>query len=466
MRIKQLSFNSLILIVCLTVGSVLHTTQLWAETNAQGLPSLAPMLDNVTPAVVNIATTRTARLPNQLRSLDERDLQRFFDRAPRSMQPAPTRAAGSGVIVDAEQGYIITNHHVVAGADTVTVGLSDDRQFTATVVGSDASTDIALLQIDAQNLKALPFADVSGLRVGDYVVAIGNPFGIGQTVTSGIVSALGRAGLNAENYEDFIQTDAAINMGNSGGALVDLAGNLVGINTAIISGSGANSGVGFAVPADMVAAVMEHLQRDGEVRRGQLGVQIRDYTPVMEHALGLGTERGALVTAVIPDSAAEQAGIKVSDVIIAIDGRNINSGRELRNIVGLANTSAPIELEYIRDGDRHTLTAQLATPQQNIAQNSVGGTQEGRGLDDSMFFGARLEAIGAVAGDRSGLAVVNVEPQSPAWQAGLRAGDIVYAVNRNEISNLRDFNEAVSAVGEITALSVVREDRELLVILS
>ena len=336
MRIKQLPFNSLILTFCMAVGATLATTQLWAETNAQGLPSLAPMLDNVTPAVVNIATTRTARLPNQLRSLDERDLQRFFDRAPRSMQPAPARAAGSGVIVDDDQGYIITNHHVVAGADTVTVGLSDDRQFEATVVGSDASTDIALLQIDAQNLRALSFADVNALRVGDYVVAIGNPFGIGQTVTSGIVSALGRAGLNAENYEDFIQTDAAINMGNSGGALVDLAGNLVGINTAIFSRSGGNIGLGFAIPTNMAREVMEQLVSFGEVRRGFLGFQFQDLNPDLALAFGVAANEGAVLTGVLPGSPAAAGGLKPGDVITHFNQRKLTNAAELRTQIGLA----------------------------------------------------------------------------------------------------------------------------------
>src|SRR5690554_4374327 len=275
------------------------------------VPSLAPMLESVTPAVVNISVVRTQRLPEQFR---------FFGgpqgRAPDGEGPVRrSRGAGSGVVVDTGSGYIVTNHHVVNGADSVTVGLHDGRVLEAELIGSDELTDIALLQIDADNLTALPFAEAAELRVGDYVVAIGNPFGVGQTVTSGIVSALGRAGLNNENYEDFIQTDAAINVGNSGGALVDLEGNLVGMNTAIISGSGSNAGIAFAVPVDMISAVMTHLERDGEVRRGQLGVQIQDLTLAMEETLHTGADRGALVTNVLQGSAAETAGIQVSDVI-------------------------------------------------------------------------------------------------------------------------------------------------------
>jgi serine protease DegQ len=275
------------------------------EASNGGVPSLAPMLENVTPAVVIVSTSQQAEAPEQLRYFNEEELRRFFNSPDGQVPPGlpggngrggngpggsgpggngpggEVRGTGSGVIVDAAKGYIVTNHHVIDNADEITVALQDGREYQAKLIGSDASTDVALLQIEADGLQALSFANIDNLRVGDYVVAIGNPFGIGQTVTSGIVSALGRGGLNNENYEDFIQTDAAINVGNSGGALVDLEGRLIGINTAIISGSGSSAGIAFAVPVDMIAAVMEHLERDGEVRRGQLGVQIQDLTSAM-----------------------------------------------------------------------------------------------------------------------------------------------------------------------------------------
>src|SRR5690606_2935764 len=340
------------------------------------------------------------------------------------------------------------------------------------LVGSDASTDVALLQIEADGLQALAFADISNLRVGDYVVAIGNPFGVGQTVTSGIVSALGRAGLNNENYEDFIQTDAAINVGNSGGALVDLEGNLVGMNTAIISGSGSSAGIAFAVPVDMISAVMTHLERDGEVRRGQLGVQIQDLTPAMETTLQTGAGEGALVTSVVEGSAAEAAGIEVSDVIVEIDGKEVTSGRELRNIVGLLRVNEEVDLVLYRDGNRHELNAVIGGTEQSIAANDPSERDSGRNLNEPVFNGAQLRtfdpASSAVVSNSitSGVEVLDVDQRSPAWRSGLRPGDVIYEVNRQPVESLREFNELVAEPASVIALGVIREDRKVLVIMS
>lgn len=470
---KKIVVTCLLLLSVTAVG-IVNVSALSEDAARNGVPSLAPMLESVTPAVVNISTTQAARVPDQLRFFNEEDLRRFFnDPANPLGQQGPrgaVRATGSGVIVDAGAGYVITNHHVIANADTITVSLQDGREFKATLLGSDASTDVALLQIEADNLQALDFADISNLRVGDYVVAIGNPFGIGQTVTSGIVSALGRGGLNNENYEDFIQTDAAINVGNSGGALVDLEGRLIGINTAIISGSGSNAGIAFAVPVDMIAAVMEHLQRDGEVRRGQLGVQIQDLNSAMEETLQTGAGRGALVTNVLPGSSAEAAGIEVSDVIVEIDGRKVESGRELRNIVGLMRVDQEVELVLYRDGSRETVTAVIGGDSPSVAANE--GASEGRRLDETGFNGAQLRTFDPASaavqseGVRGGVEVVDVDQQSPAFRAGLRPGDVIYEVNRSSVANLRDFNEIVSEPAAVTALSVIRENRRMLVILS
>jgi len=440
-----------------------------AETEYDNrMPSLAPMLENVTPAVVNIAVTRSERVPDVMRFFDERDLRRFFfDTPPQSEEREPptrrSRGAGSGVIIDAEKGYIVTNHHVVGNADSVTVGLQDGRQFEAELIGTDARTDLALLRIDADRLQDVVFADITRLRVGDYVVAIGNPFGIGQTVTSGIVSALGRAGINQENYEDFIQTDAAINVGNSGGALVDLNGRLVGINTAIISGSGTNAGVGFAVPVDMVAVVVEHLERDGVVQRGQLGVMIRDYTPALEESLALGAERGALVTQVVPGTAAEEAGIQVSDLVVSINGRAVNNGRDLRNVIGLTRLDETISLELYRDGELLILDAVIRGSGEQVAVASDDQPVNGRRPDDTRFHGARLQDTGA--GTRDGVEVNEVAQQSRAAAGGLRPGDVIIQVNRRGVSNLREFNEVVSQVSGVVALTVVRDDQQLLVVL-
>jgi len=431
------------------------------EAASKGVPSLAPMLQEVTPAVVIVSTSQTSRAPESLRFRGEEDLRRFFNEQQGQADPRAVRGTGSGVIVDADKGYIVTNHHVIADADVISVSLQDGREFTAKLLGSDASTDVALLEIEGDNLQELEFADIEDLRVGDYVVAVGNPFGLGQTVTQGIVSALGRSGLNNDNYEDFIQTDAAINMGNSGGALVDLEGRLVGINTAIISGTGTNAGIAFAVPVDMIASVVAHLERDGEVRRGQLGVQIQDLTSAMETALQTGAGKGALVTSVMPGSAAEAAGIEASDVIVEIDGRTIESGRELRNVVGLMSLNQEVELLVFRDGQSQRVKAVVGGAQPSVAANAQ---DEGRQLADPVYQGAQLRSV-EQAGS-TGVEVVNVEQGSPAWQAGLRPGDVIFEVNRSEVATLQEFNQRVDDDAPVTALGVLRENRRMLVIMS
>ncbi|WP_082628234.1 Do family serine endopeptidase [Pseudohongiella spirulinae] len=415
----------------------------------QPLPSLAPMLEQVTPAVVNIAVVKSQRMPDALR---------FFGQ-PGEPPVRRSRGAGSGVVVDAEEGLIITNHHVVSDADSISVALADGRVFQAEMLGSDERTDIALLQIDAENLTAIAFANAAEWRVGDYVVAIGNPFGIGQTVTSGIISALGRAGINNENYEDFIQTDAAINVGNSGGALVDLNGELVGINTAIISGSGTSSGVGFAVPVDMVNTVMEHLLRDGEVRRGQLGVIIRDHTPALEQGLQLGADSGALITQVAPDSAAERAGLQVSDLVVAVDGQAIESSRDLRNIVGLAGVGRELTLSIYRDGRRQEVEAFIAGDAMSVGGATNDADRDSRRADDNRFFGALLDTSGGR------LQVSNIDQRSPAWAAGLRPGDTIVAFNRREVASLAELNELINEQPSVMALTVQRDDQRLLLIM-
>jgi Do/DeqQ family serine protease len=373
-----------------------------------------------------------------------------------------SRGAGSGVVVDSDEGLIITNHHVVDGADTISVSLQDGRVLDATLIGSDQRTDIALLRIEAERLTALPLADVESLRVGDYVVAIGNPFGLGQTVTSGIISALGRAGLNDENYEDFIQTDAAINVGNSGGALVDLQGRLVGINTAIISGSGTNSGVGFAVPVDMVEAVMGHLLRDGVVERGQLGVLITDHTALVEEALELGAERGALVTQVFPGSAAERAGLQATDLVIGINDKAVNSSRDLRNAVGLAGIDQDMKIDVLRDGDPLLISVRLENASSN--QSAAGGDRQTneRSATESRFLGAQLQDL---PDGRAGVGVATVDPQSRAAAGGLQAGDMITALNRQSVDDLAELNSLLSAQPPLLALNVERDGQSLLLIM-
>lgn len=344
-----------------TVFLVLLTTALPTRSalpfdNKGGVPSLAPLLQDVTPAVVNISVqTRSAIEDNPL--FRDPFFRRFFELPDQAARPE--RSAGSGVIVDAAKGYVVTNFHVVKDAQQVLVTLKDRRQFQAKLVGTDPGTDIALLKIEAKNLRALSLGDSDLLKVGDFVVAIGNPFGLGQTVTSGIVSALGRSGLDIEGYEDFIQTDASINPGNSGGALVNLKGELIGINTAIIGPSGANVGIGFAVPSAMVKSVLDQIVRFGEVRRGRLGANGEDITYDLASSLGLASTEGAIISTVDPGSPAEKGGLKPRDVVTAINGRAVRSAVDLRNKVGMRPIGETIDLRLIRDGKPLTVKIKI-----------------------------------------------------------------------------------------------------------
>jgi Do/DeqQ family serine protease len=322
------------------------------------VPSLAPMLARITPGVVNIAVRGKVRSENPL--LQDPFFRRFFD-LPQRQQPQEreTQATGSGVIVDAAQGYVLTNGHVVDNATRIEVTTKDNRRLTAKLVGRDTETDIALLQIPAQNLVAVPMGDSDRLQVGDFVLAVGNPFGLGQTVTSGIVSALGRSGLGIEGYEDFIQTDASINPGNSGGPLVTLQGQVVGINTAILAPGGGNIGIGFAVPINMARRVMDQILRYGEVKRGRIGVAIQDLTPDLAQAMNTKQTVGAVIARVESGSAAEQAGLKTGDLVVAVNGTAVHSGTQLRNMIGLARIGDQVTLTVDRRGSEYTLPVRI-----------------------------------------------------------------------------------------------------------
>ena len=323
------------------------------EIDGEELPSLAPMLENVTPAVVNIATE--GRVKQRQSPLFSDPFFRHFFKIPDQPIERKTSSLGSGVIVDSKRGLVLTNNHVIANAVQITVTLRDGRQVEAEIVGADPETDIAVLKMTAENLTALTTTDSDDLRVGDFVVAIGNPFGLGQTVTSGIISALSRSGLGIEEYEDFIQTDASINPGNSGGALVNLRGELVGINTAIFSQSGASHGIGFAIPINLALQIMEQILNTGEVKRGFLGVSIQDISPELAEAFGLTRKNGALINKVLKDSPADKAGLLPGDIVISIDGKKIRNANDVRNRIGLLPVGEKIKFKLLRDGKEFDL---------------------------------------------------------------------------------------------------------------
>ncbi|MCP5450775.1 MAG: DegQ family serine endoprotease [Gammaproteobacteria bacterium] len=427
-----------------------------ALVEGQPLPTLAPMLERATPAVVNIATESRVQLRrNPL--LDDPFFRRFFN-VPDQPRERRAQSVGSGVVVDARRGYVITNHHVVDGADTITVTLRDGRQLDAKVIGSDSESDVAVIQVPARNLTALPLADSDRLRVGDFVVAIGNPFGLGQTVTSGIISALGRTGLGIQGYEDFIQTDASINPGNSGGALVNLRGELVGINTAIIAPGGGNVGIGFAIPANMVARLMEQIVDHGSVRRGQLGVSVQDLTPDLARAFNLPASQGAIIAQVSPRSAAAKAGLKEGDVVLRVNERSIRDGGGLRNAIGLLEVGETVRLEILRDGKPLTLDAKVG--------EYVPAKAEGEALHPRLA-GATFEDIGPnspLAGKVQGVLIVGVDSGSPAARAGLRRNDIIIGVNRRPIANTAELRQLMIDRDGLL-LNLLRGQEELVLML-
>jgi Do/DeqQ family serine protease len=417
------------------------------------MPSLAPMVKRVSPAVVNIATRGTIKDKGGRNPLMEDPFfRRFFPDAPPDAKPRERQfqSAGSGVIVDAKNGYIVTNHHVVENATEITITLLDNRTFAAKIVGSDEGADIAVLQAKEPNLVAMPLGDSSKLEVGDYVVAVGNPFGLQHTVTAGIVSALGRSGINPSGYEDFIQTDASINPGNSGGALVNLKGELVGINSAILSGSGGNIGIGFAIPVNMVKGVMDQLIKFGQVKRGILGVNIYDVTPEIAKEFGLTEATGALVAGVAPGSSAEKAGIKTGDIITSVNGTVMKSAGELRNTIGMLRVGDKVEIGYLRDGKPRNATALIA---ERADAQIANAADINPGLD-----GADL----ADAPDSGGVLVKAVQEGSPAAQAGLKTNDLIVGIGRTPVSNTKTFSEA--AKGANVLVLNIRRGAALLLI--
>ncbi len=400
------------------------------SVGGQAVTSLAPLVESASPAVVNIRITQTRR-----------------DRFGRTGEVG---GAGSGVIVDSGNGYILTNHHVVDGADEILVSLDDGRELDAELVGSDAATDIAVIKVESEDLTEMPIGDSEDVKVGDFVIAIGSPYGLSHTVTSGIISALGRTGISRDGYEDFIQTDASINPGNSGGALVNMDGELIGINSVIISRSGGNVGIGFAVPTAIASSIMGQILDFGEIRRGLLGVNIQTIDVEAAETLDIDVDGGALVTRVFPDSAAEKAGLQVGDIIVGVNDKEVTSAAELRNTIGLLRSGDNVGIRYLRDNKSRSTSAELGRAEDQL----LSGADIHPGLAGASF------APASTASD-SGVEVTDVEEGSPAAQRGLRSGDVITAVNRLLVRNLRDLT-AIAENNRILFLLVQRGDRSLM----
>lgn len=436
---------------------------------AQPMPSLAPMLEKVMPSVVSINVEGTTAVNNQRLP---RNFQQFFgDDSPFCQDGSPFQsspfcqgggagpqggqqqkfmALGSGVIIDAAKGYVVTNNHVVDNATSIKVQLSDGRKLDAKMVGKDPRSDIALIQIqDPKNLTAIKLADSDALRVGDYTVAIGNPFGLGETVTSGIVSALGRSGLNAENYENFIQTDAAINRGNSGGALVNLNGELIGINTAILAPDGGNIGIGFAIPSNMVKNLTSQMVEYGQVRRGELGIMGTELSSELAKAMKVDAQRGAFVSQVMPNSSAAKAGVKAGDVIVSLNNKPINSFAALRAQVGSMPVGSKLTLGLLRDGKPTSVELEL----QQSSQNQVDSS--------SIFNGIEGAEMSNQTGNTPGVVVNSVKAGSPAARIGLKKGDIILGANQQPVKNIAELRKILDSKPSVLALNVKRGDSTL-----
>jgi Do/DeqQ family serine protease len=449
------------------------TTQGLSIDPVRGVMTIAPILEKATPAVVNIAvSSKVKRQDNPFAGDDF--FERFFgDRGvtPNRRQNDNNaedddntriqRSAGSGVIIDAVKGYVLTNHHVVDGADKITVTLTDRRTAIAEVIGSDAGTDLALLKIDLGNLTQLNLVNSDGVKVGDYVIAIGNAFGIGQSVTSGIVSALGRSTFSGDKYQNYIQTDAAINQGNSGGALINSKGELIGINSAILSRSGGSNGIGFAVPSNMITGIMDQLIAYGEVRRGRIGVTIQNITPDLMEAMNLQSPDGALVSSVAEDSPAERAGLKSGDVIVGFNGSDILDSDDIRNAVGFVERGHRANITYLRDGKKRSTKILVEK-----APDDASGPSNDNNVEDSAtpssfdaFDGASFSNIPEeldAKGGTDGVIITSIKRGSDAWDAGLRKDDIIRAVNTKDIKNLEGFKKALATKKGAVALTVQR----------
>lgn len=417
-------------------------------SSEQEMPTLAPMLEQATPAVVHISVEGSRevrqRLPEAFRY--------FFGQRGQGeyLEERPFKGLGSGVVIDADKGYIVTNNHVIQDANDIEVRLKDGRTFKAKKLGADPESDIALIQIEAKKLVQIPLANSDKTRVGDFAVAIGNPFGLEQTVTSGIISALGRGGLGIEGFEDFIQTDAAINSGNSGGALVNLRGELIGINTAILGPNGGNIGIGFAIPTNMMKNLVDQIIEHGEIRRGSLGIRGGDVNAELTEAMNLSVSRGAFINEVLPDSAAEQAGLKSGDVIVSMNGNKISSFLELRAKVATLGAGREAKLGILRDGKERTVTVKLQeTASAQVAANQMHPMLDGAELSNADG-GVKIDAVAS---------------NSAAAQIGLLPDDVIVGVNRQRVANLAELRKALENRSGVAALNIQRGNTNLYVLI-
>ena len=431
-----------IIAASMSVNLVSNAALPFFSNNKGEVPSLAPMLDKATPAIVSISVEGTQisrqRVPEMFKH--------FFGGTDEQLQERPFKGLGSGVIIDAKKGYVVTNNHVVDNADEIIVKLTDGREFKAKKLGADDQSDIALLKIEPDALTAMPLSDSDELRVGDFVVAIGNPFGLNQTVTSGIVSALGRSGLNIGGYENFIQTDAAINRGNSGGALVSLRGELVGINTAIFGPNGGNVGIGFAIPSNMMKSLVDQIIEFGEVRRGLLGIMGQDIDSGLADAMNLDVNQGAFVSEVSPDSAAEKGGIQAGDIITEINGRDVISFQGLRAKVASKGAGAELELTVLRKGKRKSIAVTLGDATQNVVvAKEIHPALEGATLTN-----------GTTKQGDNGVIISELESRSPATRIGLQDGDVIIGINRKKVDNIVQLSTELEEAKGVIALNVKR----------
>ena len=449
---RQFIYSSIIGFVFLALlVPVTGMAALPAAVDGEELPSLAPVLERVTPSVVNVYTRTRVKVRSPL--MEDPFFRRFFN-VPNRSRERVSQSLGSGVIVDAKEGYVLTNHHVIRGADDISITLHDGRSFEAEVIGTDPDTDLAMVRIPAEDLQALEFADSKSLRVGDFVVAVGNPFGLGQTVTSGIVSALGRSAFRGLEFQNFIQTDASINPGNSGGALINLRGDLVGINSAIFTPSGGNVGIGFAIPSAMAHYVMGQLAEFGEVRRGTMGLFVQDLTPDLAGAFGLEQGSGALVTEVDIDSPADKEGLQAGDVITAVGGNPVKNAQDFHNLEGQFPVDDKVRLDFIRDGK--TKNARLKVVElDKLAAGELDHRLEGAIFEDIPIKQRSSQVRGVI--------LVELQSDSRLARRGMRPGDIVVGANRNRVGNLEEFREVVSGINGTLYLEVLRKGRDYVV---